>query len=63
MTKLISGWRWAATKHDEASLQTYLPRRGLPVPVGDHILKNSRKVNGLHVEELGEAPSSFRACV
>jgi hypothetical protein len=37
------GMRWAATKHGEASLQMFLLRRGLPVPLSDHILKNSSK--------------------
>lgn len=43
MMKLISGWRWAAAEHGEASLQMFLLRRGLPVPLSDHILKNSSK--------------------
>ena len=30
MMKLIAGWRWAATKHGEASLQMFLLRRGFP---------------------------------
>jgi hypothetical protein len=44
MMKLIAGWRWAATKRGEASLQMFLVRRGFPLPLSDHILNNSRKV-------------------
>jgi hypothetical protein len=44
MMKLIAGWRWAASKHGEASLQMFLPRRRFPLPLSDHILTNSRKV-------------------
>jgi hypothetical protein len=44
MMKLIAGWRWAATKQGEASLQMFLVRRGFPLPPSDHILNNSRKV-------------------
>jgi hypothetical protein len=44
MMKLIAGWRWAATKQGEASLQMFLMRRGFPLPLSDHILNNSRKV-------------------
>jgi hypothetical protein len=44
MMKLIAGWRWAATKQGEASLQMFLMRRGFPLPLSDHILNNSRKL-------------------
>ena len=44
MMTLIAGWRWAATKQGEASLQMFLVRRGFPLPLSDHILNNSRKV-------------------
>jgi hypothetical protein len=44
MMKLIGGWRWAASKHGEASLQMFLLRRRFPLPLSDHILANSRKV-------------------
>jgi hypothetical protein len=44
MMKLIAGWRWAASKHGEASLQMFLLRRRFPLPLSDHILINSRRV-------------------
>ena len=40
MMKLIAGWRWAATKHGEASLQMFLLRRRFPLPLSDHIITN-----------------------
>ena len=44
MLNLISSWRTAATKLGEASLQLFLLRRGMPLPLSDHILTNSREV-------------------
>jgi len=44
MMKLIAGWRWAATKNGEASLQLFLLRRGFPLPLSNHILTNAHKV-------------------
>lgn len=42
--KMIAGWRWAATKHGEASPKFFLTRRGIPLPLRQHIVSNARKV-------------------
>jgi hypothetical protein len=47
MLHMISAWRTAASNQGEASLQLFLDRRGFPVPLSDHILANSRKLDEL----------------
>ncbi|MDO3017393.1 MULTISPECIES: hypothetical protein [Mycobacteriaceae] len=44
MMKLLAGWRHAVISQGDSSLQIFLHRRGLPLPLSRHILVNSHKV-------------------
>ncbi|MBU8814327.1 hypothetical protein [Mycolicibacterium goodii] len=44
MMKLIAGWRHAVISQGDTSLQMFLHRRGFPLFLSQHILRNSRKV-------------------
>ncbi len=44
MMTLIAGWRQAVILQGDTSLQMFLHRRGFPLLLSQHILRNSRKV-------------------